>query len=63
MSNDYRADFWRISGFKMIVSCAEDADNMKQQLAWLGLRHVNFNVKPRYVCVCVIEREGWGCGT
>ena len=34
---------------EMLVSCASEPENMKQQLAWLGLRHVNFNVKPRHI--------------
>jgi hemoglobin-like flavoprotein len=34
---------------EMIVSCASDPDNMKQQLMWLGLRHVNFKILPRHI--------------
>jgi hemoglobin-like flavoprotein len=34
---------------EMLVSCASEPDNMKQQLIWLGLRHVNYNVKPRHL--------------
>jgi hemoglobin-like flavoprotein len=34
---------------EMLVSCASEPDNMKQQLMWLGLRHVNYNVKPRHL--------------
>uniref|UniRef100_A0A7S4PAX6 Globin family profile domain-containing protein n=3 Tax=Guillardia theta TaxID=55529 RepID=A0A7S4PAX6_GUITH len=33
----------------MLVSFADDPDNMKQQVSWLGLRHVNYKVRPHHI--------------
>jgi hemoglobin-like flavoprotein len=33
----------------MIITCAEDPDNMKKQLESLGLRHVLYSVKPHHI--------------
>ncbi|EKX46654.1 hypothetical protein GUITHDRAFT_57765, partial [Guillardia theta CCMP2712] len=33
----------------MLVSFADEPDDMKQQVAWLGLRHVNYHVRPHHI--------------
>eukprot|EP00960_Hanusia_phi_P058685 763951-Hanusia_phi.AAC.4 len=33
----------------MLVSFADDPENMKQQVSWLGIRHVQYNVRPHHI--------------